>query len=254
MSERERDAVERLTKRAWNEDEPDRTTEPTTAEERQHRLDAIDLASTIPPEATMTITEDWAWERRLITHVDTLAATNRALTEALRIRVQVWHDNHAGRRGYAELETCPDAFCVTGRALFSGQLVQARDTEYGALEAMAADVRSLSTQLGQKIEQAVERDGELERLREALDTWLPVIEEAKRQDERWQKPMSELPSEKAVFVWALKAQEELGELSAALLGRLIEKDGRGDPLTECYQTIAVLMRVARALLPEARDA
>lgn len=88
---------------------------------------------------------------------------------------------------------------------------------------------------------------EVARLRE----WLPIIEEAKRQDERWLKPMPELPDKEAVYVWAMKAQEELGELSAALLGRLILKDGRGDPLTECHQLIAVLMRVATALSGEA---
>ncbi len=76
-----------------------------------------------------------------------------------------------------------------------------------------------------------------------------ILEQFKRQQERWKKPMPGLDGENAVFIWCLKAQEELGELSAALLGRLIGKEGRGDPLEEVDQLIAVLLRV-RTALPE----
>jgi hypothetical protein len=74
-----------------------------------------------------------------------------------------------------------------------------------------------------------------------------VLEQFVRQQERWQQPMPEFPGAEAVYVWALKAQEELGELSAALLGGLIGKEGRGDALEECDQLIAVLLRVRSAL-------
>jgi len=84
-----------------------------------------------------------------------------------------------------------------------------------------------------------------ERLRE----WAPILEAAQRQDIRWKKPMPEIDfGDEAIFIWALKAQEEMGELSAALLGGLIGKEGRGDVLEECYQLIAVLLRIARAAL------
>jgi len=60
--------------------------------------------------------------------------------------------------------------------------------------------------------------------------------------------MPALPDETAVYVWMLKAQEELGELAMALLGQLIGKDGRGDPMEECDQLLAVLLRVRMALV------
>lgn len=82
--------------------------------------------------------------------------------------------------------------------------------------------------------------------------WAPILEAAKRQDGKWRRPMPTLPSEAGVYVWALKASEEMGELSAALLGRFIGKDGRGDPLAECHELIAVLLRIAAAL-KELRD-
>ena len=96
-----------------------------------------------------------------------------------------------------------------------------------------------------------EAQAEAVRLHEALREWAPILEAAKHQDGKWQRPMPSLPSHEGVYVWALKAQEELGEMSAALLGRFIGKEGRGDPLAECYETIAVLLRVAAALEPHA---
>jgi hypothetical protein len=99
-------------------------------------------------------------------------------------------------------------------------------------------------------DEARQERAEAERLRE----WAPILETAKRQDEKWLKPMPEFPSHEAVFVWALKAQEELGEMSAALLAHLIGKEGRGDPLAECYETIAVLLRIAVALEPRNKEA
>lgn len=84
---------------------------------------------------------------------------------------------------------------------------------------------------------------------EKLAEWAPILEAAQRQDIKWKKPMpTDIDfGDNSVYVWALKAQEELGELSAALLGGLIDKEGRGDALEECYQLIAVLLRVAAAL-------
>lgn len=84
---------------------------------------------------------------------------------------------------------------------------------------------------------------------EKLAKWAPILEVAERQDIKWKKPMpTDIDfGDNSVYVWALKAQEELGELSAALLGGLIGKDGWGDALEECYQLIAVLLRVAAAL-------
>ncbi len=81
--------------------------------------------------------------------------------------------------------------------------------------------------------------------------WLPVIEQVALQTERWRKPMPDISEPGAAVIWALKASEEMGELSAALLGRAIGKEGRGDPLEECYQLMAVLLRVSSALLKEA---
>ena len=91
--------------------------------------------------------------------------------------------------------------------------------------------------------------------RERVVPWLPVIAQVENQDERWKMPMPDISDPNAAMIWALKASEEMGELSAALLGRAIGKDGRGDPLEECYQLMAVLLRVAGALLKEVgRDA
>lgn len=78
--------------------------------------------------------------------------------------------------------------------------------------------------------------------------WTGVLEQAARQDVRWWRhAMPTLPDAEAVYAWAMKAQEELGELSAALLGQLIGKEGRGQPLEECDQLIAVLLRVRQSL-------
>jgi hypothetical protein len=190
----------------------ERTTEPTTAAMEAELLEVLNALPKSQYDGAAVL-------RQILIERDALAATNRALTEALRdteaMLCRVLHEVTAMSRYnlLAAVKKCS----LQARALLSGQPVQARGEE-------------------------------LERLQE----WLPVIEEAERQDKRWLKPMPEFPSEQAVFVWALKAQEELGELSAALLGQVISKDGRGDPLTECYQTIAVLMRVAIALRAEAQ--
>ncbi len=87
--------------------------------------------------------------------------------------------------------------------------------------------------------------------RERMLPWLPVIAQVESQAERWKIPMPGMSEPGAALIWALKASEEMGELSAALLGRAIGKDGRGDPLEECYQLMAVLLRVAELLLKEA---
>jgi hypothetical protein len=88
---------------------------------------------------------------------------------------------------------------------------------------MAADVRSLSTQLGQKIEQAVERDGELERLREAL--------------RKAEHGMDMLNGD-----WGSKDRP-------CCFCRAREYDGRSGVL----HTTGCPILEARALLPEARD-
>jgi hypothetical protein len=152
----------------------ERTTEPTTAEERAAWASPYQK---LPNSATKQAVL-WKYRtRRVLDDYATLAATNRALTEALSRIADTPREGEAmeghelrHERSSAAVYAMLDSLIVQARALLSGQPVQARDTEHGALEAMAADVRSLSTQLGQKIEQAVERDGELERLREALDT------------------------------------------------------------------------------------
>ena len=95
------------------------------------------------------------------------------------------------------------------------------------------------------------RDGDGVKTRE--ETWALILEVAERQDIKWKKPMPEIDfATESIYVWALKAQEEMGELSAALLGGLIGKEGRGDVLEECYQLIAVLLRIATAA--QERDA
>lgn len=60
--------------------------------------------------------------------------------------------------------------------------------------------------------------------------------------------MPPISSELGVCVWAMKAQEELGELSAVLLGNLIGKENRGNALDECDQLIAVLLRIREQLV------
>jgi hypothetical protein len=136
-----------------------RTTEPTTA----RPIPAVELQLMRETWEAMPYRDGNAL--RLLDDYDTLAATNRALTEALRDRAITFHA-FMGHDGI--WEACEEEVCHQDLALVFAQPVQARDEEHGALEAMAADVRSLSTQLGQKIEQAVERDEELVRLRAML--------------------------------------------------------------------------------------
>ena len=78
--------------------------------------------------------------------------------------------------------------------------------------------------------------------------WVSILEAAEAQDVRWKIPMPDLSDDRGVFVWALKAQEEMGELSAALLARIgNRKVPKDTALGECDQLIAVLLRV-RVLL------
>jgi hypothetical protein len=109
-------------------------------------------------------------------------------------------------------------------------------------------VQNTARALGERDEAQVKLDAvqTQDRLRRE---WAPILETAQQQDIKWKKPMPEIDfGDEAIYVWALKAQEEMGELSAALLGGLIGKEGRGDVLEECYQLIAVLLRVARAAI------
>ena len=125
----------------------------------------------------------------------------------------------------AERERERDKFREAGDCIMSGSLANAR-----------------------RYKQAESR---LARAQEALREWGPILEVVKQQDIKWKKPMPEIDfGDEGIYVWALKAQEEMGELSAALLGGLIGKEGRGDVLEECYQLIAVLLRIARAALPK----
>jgi hypothetical protein len=80
------------------------------------------------------------------------------------------------------------------------------------------------------------------------ESWADILDAATQQDIRWRYPMPTLPDAEAVYVWCLKAQEELGELAAALLGQLIGKEGRGEALVECDQLIAVLLRIREQLV------
>ncbi|KKK79249.1 hypothetical protein LCGC14_2835420, partial [marine sediment metagenome] len=52
------------------------------------------------------------------------------------------------------------------------------------------------------------------------DRWDSILAAAERQDIKWKIPMPDLSTNRGVYVWALKASEEMGELSAALLARI----------------------------------
>ena len=80
------------------------------------------------------------------------------------------------------------------------------------------------------------------------DRWTSILDAAAKQDIRWQIPMPNLDSEYAIYVWALKASEEMGELSAALLARAGKrKTPKDTALEECDQLIAVLLRIREML-------
>lgn len=80
-------------------------------------------------------------------------------------------------------------------------------------------------------------------------TWFSILDTAAKQDIKWKIPMPDLSTARGVFVWALKASEEMGELSAALLAEI---GNRGMPdnssLEECDQLIAVLIRLRAYLI------
>ena len=80
------------------------------------------------------------------------------------------------------------------------------------------------------------------------DRWRSILEQADRPDMRWQILMPDLTTEHGGFVWAMKAQEEMGELSAVLLSCLgHRKEPKDVALVECDQLIAVLLRVRELL-------
>ena len=80
--------------------------------------------------------------------------------------------------------------------------------------------------------------------------WTSILDAAARQDIRWRIPMPDLTTDHGVYVWALKASEEMGELSAALLARIgNRKEPNDTALEECDQLIAVLLRVRTLLQP-----
>ena len=81
-------------------------------------------------------------------------------------------------------------------------------------------------------------------MRDRDDRWRSILEQADRQDVRWKIPMPDLSTEHGVFVWVMKAQEELGELSATLLSGLgHRKEPEDSALVECAQLISVLLRI-----------
>ena len=82
----------------------------------------------------------------------------------------------------------------------------------------------------------------------SADNWSDILDAAARQDIRWKIPMPDLSTDHGIYVWALKAQEEMGELSATLLARIGNRKVPSDTaLVECDQLIAVLLRI-RGLL------
>lgn len=82
----------------------------------------------------------------------------------------------------------------------------------------------------------------------AADSWESVLEAASKQDIRWKIPMPDLSTDHGIYVWALKAQEEMGELSATLLARIGNRKVPSDSaLVECDQLIAVLLRIRELL-------
>ena len=82
------------------------------------------------------------------------------------------------------------------------------------------------------------------------ERWASILDAAARQDGRWKIPMPDLMNDHGVYVWALKASEEMGELSAALLARIGNRKVPNDTaLEECDQLIAVLLRVRTLLEP-----
>lgn len=78
--------------------------------------------------------------------------------------------------------------------------------------------------------------------------WAGILDAAAQQDIRWKIPMPPLGTDYGIYVWALKASEEMGELSAALLARIGQRTEPDDTaLEECDQLIAVLLRVREQL-------
>ena len=83
------------------------------------------------------------------------------------------------------------------------------------------------------------------------DRWESILEQMQGQDAKWKIPMPYLDTEHGIFVWALKAQEEMGELSAALLACIGHRKAPKDfALVECDQMIAVLLRIRDILTME----
>lgn len=58
--------------------------------------------------------------------------------------------------------------------------------------------------------------------------------------------MPSLNDPNGAAIWMLKLSEEVGEVGAALLGRLIGKEGRGDVKQELAQVVAVALAMWRA--------
>ncbi len=97
-------------------------------------------------------------------------------------------------------------------------------------------------------EEEVHRLGLVLNERFGTGKWGGVLDAAERQDIRWKIPMPSLKEERGIYVWALKAQEEMGELSAALLARIgNRKIPKDSALAECDQLSAVLLRIRAEL-------
>lgn len=85
----------------------------------------------------------------------------------------------------------------------------------------------------------------------STNNWESILKAASRQDIRWKIPMPDLSTDNGIYVWALKAQEEMGELSATLLAIIGNRKVPSDSaLVECDQLIAVLLRIRELPNPE----
>ena len=116
---------------------------------------------------------------------------------------------------------------------------------------LVAERDELEEKLGTWAAEALIRQAEVRDLKAELEKahgrWASILSVAAAQDAKWRYPMPDIDEANGGYVWALKAKEEMGELSAALLAGIHGQPGRGDALEECRQLIAVLLRVATFL-------
>ena len=81
--------------------------------------------------------------------------------------------------------------------------------------------------------------------------WMGILQAAEAQDIKWKIPMPDLITKHGIYVWVLKAQEEMGELSAAMLSYIgHRKPPKDTALTECEQLISILLRIHTMLTSE----